>query len=83
MSRSDLNRVFRVLRLLPGNNATILSERLGVSYKTVQRDVDTLRDLGVPLLFNYQRNRWFIGQTARVPDWFPILQRAFAAAKKG
>lgn len=79
MSRLSLPRFFRLIELLHGPNCTVrrLARELRVSEKTLYRDVDALRDLGVPLFYNERCHCWYLGVATSVPAWFRILQRTF------
>ena len=48
-----------------------------VDHKTIERDVDLLRDLGVPIFYNARCHCWYIGEPVRTPEWFQILKRTF------
>lgn len=54
-------------------NATSLSSRLGVSTKTVQRDVEYLRsELDAPIEFDRQENGYFYTRRDYVLPFFPV-----------
>jgi len=50
-----------------GQNADGLAEACGVSRRTMFRDLDTLKDAGVPLQFDRQQDRYFIPSSFFLP----------------
>lgn len=63
VSRPPLERMQHIHRALAGNgfpNCTSLAKKLEVSTKTVQRDIDFMRDRqGLPIQFHPQRNGYY------------------------
>lgn len=71
-------RLFRLLYILDrvrlGDypNSRTLSEELGVSDRTIKRDLDLLRDdWGAPLEFDHGRNGFYLSES----DWIPPVGR--------
>lgn len=75
MTRGRLFRLLYILdRVRRGDypNSRTLSEELGVSARTVKRDLDLLRDdWGAPLVFDHGRNGFYLSE----PDWIPPVGR--------
>ena len=74
-SRPSLRRMLSIDRMLRANeypNARTAARILEVSSRTVQRDLDSLRDSwGAPLVFSHERNGYFYSS----PDYaLPLLR---------
>jgi len=68
-----LQRVGRLLKLLQtlqagnGQNADAMAKVCGVSRRTVFRDLETLRDAGVPIDFDHEADRYSIASSFYLP----------------
>ncbi len=80
----NLNRVSRMIQLLgllqagKGRNAGELSKACDVSRRTIFRDLETLRNAGVPLLFDDDRNVYRIPGTYFLPPTNFTAEEALA-----
>jgi predicted DNA-binding transcriptional regulator YafY len=69
----NLKRITRLLKLLQtlqaggGQDADGLAKSCGVSRRTIFRDLETLREAGVPLAFDSQEDRYFIPASFFLP----------------
>lgn len=50
-----------------GHNTSTLAHECGVSRRTIFRDLDVIREAGVPLLFDEERQAYFIRSTRYLP----------------
>ncbi|MDX1952464.1 MAG: WYL domain-containing protein [Verrucomicrobiota bacterium] len=74
-ARPAMERIMQIHQAISGGkypNCTSLAREMEVSYKSIQRDIDFMRDrLGFPLEFDPVRKGWFY--TEEVSD-FPAIQ---------
>lgn len=75
LHRAPLERMIQIHAVLRGERrptATLLARQLEVSTKTIQRDLDFMRDrMGLPIQFDAQRQGWVYTEPV---DSFPSLQ---------
>ncbi|HEX5471438.1 MAG TPA: WYL domain-containing protein [Lacipirellulaceae bacterium] len=81
MKDQRITRLLRLLQLLqtgPGKNAAALSKACSVGRRTIFRDLQTLRDAGVPLEFDPKAQRYYVQSTALLPPTEFTLEEALA-----
>lgn len=70
MNHKRITRLLKLLQRLQagqGSNADQLAEACGVSRRTIFRDLETLREAGVPLIFDSQADRYSISSSYFLP----------------
>jgi len=70
MNLSRISRLLHILGLLqagPGYNVDALARECGVSRRTIFRDLDTLRQAGVPVGFDAEQQRYKAGGATFLP----------------
>ena len=70
MKNKRINRLLRLLQMLQtgrGYNASGLAKACGVGRRTIFRDLQTLRDAGVPLEFDSKAQRYFVASSLLMP----------------
>ncbi|HVT27775.1 MAG TPA: WYL domain-containing transcriptional regulator [Lacipirellulaceae bacterium] len=67
-----------MLQTGPGKNASTLSKACSVGRRTIFRDLQTLRDAGVPVEFDAKAQRYFIQPTSLVPPTDFTADEVFA-----
>ena len=78
------SRVGRLITLLVhlqsgrGHNTSTLAETCGVSRRTIFRDLDLLREAGVPLWFNAEEQRFYLTGRSLLPPMSFTPEEALA-----
>ena len=70
MNLSRIHRLLRVINLLQagkGYNVEGLAQACGVSRRTIFRDLETLRQSGMPLIFDEQQQRYRVAGAQYLP----------------
>ena len=70
MKDKRITRLLRLLQMLqsgPGKNASGLAKACGVGRRTIFRDLQTLRDAGVPFEFDAKAHRYCVQQSSLIP----------------
>ena len=70
MNLTRITRLLRVIGLLQGgrgHNVRSLAEQSGVSRRTIFRDLDTLRQAGLSIVFDETLDRYFLPGTQVLP----------------
>ena len=84
MSRPPLERMMRIHTAIASGkhpNASFLSREFEVSTKTIQRDIDFMRDrMGLPIDYSAQRYGFYYTEPV---DSFPTLQITEGALRAG
>lgn len=81
MNLSRISRLLQLLRLLQagrGHNSSSLAQACGVSRRTIFRDLDTLREVGVPLQFDTELERYYVPDTYFLPPTNFTAEEALA-----
>ncbi len=81
MKDKRITRLLRLLQMLQtgtGKNAAALSKACSVGRRTIFRDLQTLRDAGVPLEFDAKANRYFIQSATLLPPTDFTAEEALA-----
>jgi proteasome accessory factor B len=80
-----IKRLLRLLQMLqsgPGKNASALAKACGVVRRTIFRDLQTLRDAGLPLEFDAKTERYYVSSEFGRNQELPFYDVAYNAAVK-
>lgn len=81
MKLSRITRLLRLLSVLQGGksyNTVGLATMCGVSRRTIFRDLDVLREAGIPLVFDEERQQYYLNGTSFLPPTNFTAEEALA-----